>query len=72
MVEVRDRSDEQPCLLAPNLHEASGGLGMHIVTKLTTRLDVEPDPGCGKVVRARWLRTPSEGGAGPKTVGAYA
>lgn len=73
VVEVRDRSDTQPRLLAPNLHEGSGGLGMHIVTKLTTRLEIEPDPGHGKVVRVSWHRLPREGGSsGPSPAGAYA
>ena len=74
VIEVRDRSQQQPRLLTPDLDNATGGLGMHIVTKLANGLQVEHAPGAGKVVRATWLRSRSDlgrdGGAtrGPGTV----
>ena len=56
VIEVRDQRREAPRLVVPDLAAASGGLGMHIVTKLSSDLQVEPTSDGGKVVRVVWLR----------------
>jgi anti-sigma regulatory factor (Ser/Thr protein kinase) len=55
VVEVADGNAAEPRLRAPDLEGAGGGMGMHIVHKLASRVEIAADrKGRGKTVRAVW------------------
>ncbi|HEV2638201.1 MAG TPA: ATP-binding protein [Actinocrinis sp.] len=59
VVEVTDGSQTTPTPREPDLTGAAGGMGMHIISKLTTWHETEVSPaGTGKTIRAVWQEVP--------------
>lgn len=50
---VSDPSPAPPLERTPDLNGGSGGLGWHMVRRLTTSLTVTPGPGGGKTIHAQ-------------------